>query len=235
MSIDELRGQIQRQFGGIPPGRLPARLQPSNGSSAAQHAADGNALTAEGPGSSGASPLAQAPLSAAQWSAAAALQEHDGPFKQRHEVLPPVQHRFGVGPTAPDEQPTVAVYRHRLLQQFMLSIFCKLPVRPVTRMRDLRCVLCPAASIINCWMTILLLFDHAAALLNLVCCRRIGAPMAAPLFILLRSALPLQSAVQGAVHVAHRAVRAALPAGRTVCGGQPAVHIHRDGPLGLST
>ncbi len=151
MSIDELRGQIQRQFGGIPPGRLPApppqaALQPSNGSSAAQRAAGGNALTAEGPGSSGASPLAQAPLSAAQWSAAAALREHNGPFKQRHEVLPPVQHRFGVGPTAQDEQPTVAVYRHRLLQQFMLSIFCKLPVRAVTRMRDLRCVLCAAAA-----------------------------------------------------------------------------------------
>ena len=45
-----------------------------------------------------------------------ALREHAGPLKQRHEVLPPVQHRFGAGPLARDVATTVAVYRHRLLQ-----------------------------------------------------------------------------------------------------------------------
>jgi hypothetical protein len=32
----------------------------------------------------------------------------------------------------------VRVFRHRLLQHFMLSLFCKLPVQPMTRIRDMR-------------------------------------------------------------------------------------------------
>lgn len=143
MSVDELRSQIQRYFDPVPPGRLPAESEAStsNGSAqpdAAEAALDSaTPLNPAAPSSNSSSPLARTPE--AQWTAAATLLEHSGPFKQRHEVLPPVQHRFGVGPLAPAEQPTVAVYRHRLLQQFMLSIFCKLPVRPVTQMRDLRC------------------------------------------------------------------------------------------------
>ena len=30
------------------------------------------------------------------------------------------------------------VYKHRLLQHFMLSIFCKLPVQPMRTVADLR-------------------------------------------------------------------------------------------------
>jgi hypothetical protein len=30
------------------------------------------------------------------------------------------------------------VFKHRLLQDFMLSLFCKLPVQPMTRIRDMR-------------------------------------------------------------------------------------------------
>lgn len=46
------------------------------------------------------------------------------------QVRPPVQHHFGCGPPAPgEERAGVAVFRHRLLQHFMLSLFCKLPVR----------------------------------------------------------------------------------------------------------
>ena len=30
------------------------------------------------------------------------------------------------------------VFRHRLLQHFMLSLFCKLPVQPMTRIVDMR-------------------------------------------------------------------------------------------------
>ena len=50
------------------------------------------------------------------------------------QVRPPVQHRFGCGAPAPgEERAGVAVFRHRLLQHFMLSLFCKLPVRLVHR------------------------------------------------------------------------------------------------------
>ena len=149
MSVDELRAQIQRHFDPVPPGRLPtdtAAAAPSNGSvPMQQHGAAGaatnglpSASSAGGASSNGSSGSATAPAPDVRWSAASALREHSGPLKMRHEVLPPVQHRFGVGPLVPGEQPTLAVYRHRLLQQYMLSIFCKLPVRPVTQMRDLR-------------------------------------------------------------------------------------------------
>ncbi len=30
------------------------------------------------------------------------------------------------------------VFKHRLLQHFMLSLFCKLPVQPMTRIKDMR-------------------------------------------------------------------------------------------------
>ncbi|KAK9810226.1 hypothetical protein WJX72_007002 [[Myrmecia] bisecta] len=62
-----------------------------------------------------------------------------GPEKQRQKVLPPVVHRFGhdlLQQRAPPAQ--VNVFRHRLLQHFMLSLFCKLPIQPVTHIRDLR-------------------------------------------------------------------------------------------------
>lgn len=52
------------------------------------------------------------------------------------QKLPNVEHRWGSGPLQPGEQPVVAVFRHRLLQQYMLSIFSKLPVQKITRMRD---------------------------------------------------------------------------------------------------
>lgn len=63
----------------------------------------------------------------------------DAPLKQRHDVRPPVEHKFGYGPLAPGEQSApVSVFRHPLLQHFQLSIFCKLPVRPMVSMSDLR-------------------------------------------------------------------------------------------------
>lgn len=54
------------------------------------------------------------------------------------QKLPNAEHRWGAGPLQGAEEPVVAVFRHRLLQQFMLTIFSKLPVQPVTTMRDLR-------------------------------------------------------------------------------------------------
>ena len=48
-------------------------------------------------------------------------------------------HRFGCGPLkAGEAPPTARVFKHRLLQHFMLSLFCKLPVQPMTRIRDMR-------------------------------------------------------------------------------------------------
>ena len=55
-------------------------------------------------------------------------------------MRPPVEHIFGSGPVEPGTAPApVSVFRHRLLQHFMLSVFCKLPVKRVTAMRDIRC------------------------------------------------------------------------------------------------
>ena len=55
------------------------------------------------------------------------------------QVRPPVVHRFGCGPLQAGEAPPgVRVFKHRLLQHFMLSLFCKLPVQPMTRIADMR-------------------------------------------------------------------------------------------------
>ena len=48
-------------------------------------------------------------------------------------------HRFGHGPLAEGEKPAaINIFRHPLLHSFMLSIFCKLPILPMTRMEHLR-------------------------------------------------------------------------------------------------
>ena len=50
-----------------------------------------------------------------------------------------MQHRFGCGPLQPGEQtPGVSVFRHHLLQHFMLSLFCKLPVQPQDTIAGMR-------------------------------------------------------------------------------------------------
>lgn len=60
-------------------------------------------------------------------------------LKVRHPVRPPVAHKHGHGPMAPGEgAAAVSVFRHPLLQSFMLSVFCKLPVTSMTTMDDLR-------------------------------------------------------------------------------------------------
>eukprot|EP00271_Cylindrocystis_brebissonii_P022866 TRINITY_DN898_c0_g1_i1.p1 TRINITY_DN898_c0_g1~~TRINITY_DN898_c0_g1_i1.p1 ORF type:complete len:1519 (-),score=355.87 TRINITY_DN898_c0_g1_i1:1045-5601(-) len=71
--------------------------------------------------------------------------------KERHAVRPPVEHRWSIrtaprnaqGFPAPTgaESPSPHVFQHELLQNFSMSIFCKSPVRPVQRYRDLRAVL----------------------------------------------------------------------------------------------
>lgn len=65
--------------------------------------------------------------------------DSNGNRKERHEVRPPVMHRFGYGPLSPSEPPAeVKIFRHPLLHHYMLSIFCKLPILPMTQMQHLR-------------------------------------------------------------------------------------------------
>jgi len=75
--------------------------------------------------------------------------------KTRQPVRPPVAHAYGLLPSQADpallaavpagppphtlaHESGVHVFQHELLQQFSLSIFCKLPVRQVTSMRSLQ-------------------------------------------------------------------------------------------------
>lgn len=102
---------------------------------AAAAAAGGRAATGSGM-SSGAIKSAFTTSTTAQ-----ALQEQAlvAQLKQRHAVRPPVDHKFGAGPLAPGEQPApVSIFRHPLLQHFMLSVFCKLPLIPMTRVEHLQ-------------------------------------------------------------------------------------------------
>ena len=47
--------------------------------------------------------------------------------------------RYGYGPLAPGESPAeVKMFRHPLLHSFALSIFCKLPIQPMTKLQHLR-------------------------------------------------------------------------------------------------
>ncbi|KAG2497394.1 hypothetical protein HYH03_004550 [Edaphochlamys debaryana] len=118
---------IKQVFGRVPPGREPvpaAALPPPLPAEAAAVAAgvNGNGA-ANGNGNGNGAAQAQAL----------------GPLKQKHAVRPPVQHKWGYGPLAPGELPAEPrIFRHPLLQHFMLSVFCKLPIQPMTRMVHLK-------------------------------------------------------------------------------------------------
>ncbi|GMH43786.1 hypothetical protein BSKO_11720 [Bryopsis sp. KO-2023] len=62
------------------------------------------------------------------------------PSRSRHEIRPPVEHVMGCGPLSDGENPMVpvSIFRHPLLQHFMLSVFCKLPVRPIRTRENLK-------------------------------------------------------------------------------------------------
>ncbi|KAG1670958.1 hypothetical protein FOA52_011393 [Chlamydomonas sp. UWO 241] len=63
----------------------------------------------------------------------------DSLIKARHPVRPPVGHMVGWGPLRAGERPAeVKIFRHPLLHHYMLSIFCKLPISPMTTMEHLR-------------------------------------------------------------------------------------------------
>uniref|UniRef100_A0A061SA19 Insulinase (Peptidase family m16) family protein isoform 2 n=1 Tax=Tetraselmis sp. GSL018 TaxID=582737 RepID=A0A061SA19_9CHLO len=99
---------IESTFGGVPAGRE----DPPAGEAPAPSAGNGD--------------QAEAPL---------------GPLKHRHELRPPVEHRMGVGPVeggAGHAPAPVSIFRHSLLQYFMLSILCKVPVQPVKTFQDMK-------------------------------------------------------------------------------------------------
>ena len=58
------------------------------------------------------------------------------------QIRPPVEHQWGCSSQAvhggPASGAPVSVFRHRLLQLFQLSIFCKLPVLPISTLEGLR-------------------------------------------------------------------------------------------------
>ncbi|CAL8466878.1 g6414 [Coccomyxa elongata] len=111
--VEEVKALIEQSFGAVPPGR--ERLPGAEAAALTNGSSNGSS-----PSSNGAA-------------------AEDGPLKQKHKVRPPVEHRYGCGPLKPGEMPpTVRVFKHRLLQHFMLSLFCKLPVQPMTRIRDMR-------------------------------------------------------------------------------------------------
>lgn len=63
----------------------------------------------------------------------------EAPLKERHGVRPPVTHMFGVGPLQANEGPApVSIFQHPLLQNFMLTIFCKTPIYQLKTVEDLR-------------------------------------------------------------------------------------------------
>lgn len=135
---------IDRTFGRIPPARqLPAS---GNGNGAGEASTSGGDIK-DGAAAAMVSALNKALGTSANSTAAAAatannvvpVPESSSLLKQRHAVRPPVEHEHGCGPLAPGEGPAaVKIFRHPLLQHFMLSIFCKLPIRQVQTMKDLK-------------------------------------------------------------------------------------------------
>ena len=71
------------------------------------------------------------------------MDEEDGEARAvRHAVRPPVEHVWGVGDALPlDDIPeslTPHLFRHELLEQYMLNVFSKVPAAPVHSHGDLR-------------------------------------------------------------------------------------------------
>jgi hypothetical protein len=148
---------IEKEFGRIPAGTSDAgepavtlSLSALNNSNGAPHAPASTAAAAAAAASAlhlqchGSNPLPPAVVLADAADAAASNNGEGGAdepplVKVRHPVRPPVAHKHGYGPMAPGEGPAaVSVFKHPLLQSFMLSVFCKLPVTSMTTMDDLR-------------------------------------------------------------------------------------------------
>lgn len=52
----------------------------------------------------------------------------------------PIEHQFGMGPIAPGQTGTapITMFRHPLLHHFQVTLFSKLPLKPMTTLEDVR-------------------------------------------------------------------------------------------------
>ena len=187
VTTEDAARAVEAAFGRVPAGR---QMRGDEGEDPTSAAAAAAAAGGNGNGTTGRQPTAAQLVAAAK-----------GELKRRHEVRPPVDHVFGLGPlpkevaeaASPDASsassfssslrpveemstgssssdsdsdsapsasssssaprvnntPTndpvpgttnapVKIFRHRLLQQFMLSVFCKLPVQPVDTLEGVK-------------------------------------------------------------------------------------------------
>ncbi|KAK9797772.1 hypothetical protein WJX73_010222 [Symbiochloris irregularis] len=123
--VEALPDLIRDVFGGVPPAYQDVDV-PS-----AQPAASLNGNGAATLPQAGSNGQAQAPAQAGTPAVPAPLRERI--------PRPPVEHEWGVGPLPPNYQPApVSIFRHRLLHDFQLTLFCKLPAEPVVTKEDTR-------------------------------------------------------------------------------------------------
>uniref|UniRef100_A0A383WE33 Peptidase M16 N-terminal domain-containing protein n=1 Tax=Tetradesmus obliquus TaxID=3088 RepID=A0A383WE33_TETOB len=117
---------------------LPAQLVPAAAAAAAAGAAEPGAYVASADGSWARNIIINGDDATVLGPGVMAVTP-DG-RKLRHPVRPPVVHRHGCGPLMPSEPPAppVSIFRHPLLQHFMLTVFCKLPVVTLSSMGDLK-------------------------------------------------------------------------------------------------
>jgi len=143
--IEATRALIRSVFGRLQPATMSAE-EAAACSAASKAAADGHQpphtlpapasmVAALSKGNGNGTAAAVAPEVAPDPAAAAAALL----LKARHPIRPPVRHHWGMGPLAPAERPApVSTFQHPLLQNFMLSVFCKVPITPMTTMAHLR-------------------------------------------------------------------------------------------------
>eukprot|EP00245_Coleochaete_scutata_P005274 TRINITY_DN18712_c0_g1_i1.p1 TRINITY_DN18712_c0_g1~~TRINITY_DN18712_c0_g1_i1.p1 ORF type:complete len:1369 (+),score=265.63 TRINITY_DN18712_c0_g1_i1:154-4260(+) len=145
-SVGRTVEMIEAQFGSAPPGVMypphPSALSPALTHLPTPFSPPPPPTRSPSPSRS---PL---PMPAQSSSSATPIHALPAPVrKERHPIRPPVEHQWSTaanlwskGGVVP-APPTPHVFQHELLQNFSMSIFCKLPVKSVQRYGDLRTVL----------------------------------------------------------------------------------------------
>ncbi|KAL4457809.1 hypothetical protein ABPG75_012674 [Micractinium tetrahymenae] len=160
VDVQHTKELIKQTFGRIPPSlnqpspaaaTVNAELLAGAGATTAVDVAPGSSNGSSNGSSAGAVPAMEAVVGTAEAADATSASPGGRPSpngaileslpRPRGMVRPPVEHQWGCSsqpvrgnlPHAP-----VSVFRHRLLQLFQLSIFCKLPVLPINTLEDLR-------------------------------------------------------------------------------------------------
>ncbi|GAX77204.1 hypothetical protein CEUSTIGMA_g4650.t1 [Chlamydomonas eustigma] len=137
--VEDVETLIEKTFGRVPAGMLPEGSASKEQSVESAVLGDGNVAMSlhHDSGSNGNGMNGKGQDKAGPPPAVAVVPGTN--LKQRHDVRPPVKHRFGYGPIDPAEPPvSVNIFRHPLLHHFSLSIFCKLPILSMTKMEHLR-------------------------------------------------------------------------------------------------